>query len=519
VLPTGGGKTVIFSRLVADFGAPVVVIAHRKELVSQISRSLAAEGVTHRVIAPRETVRMIASANSRAFGQAYISPTAPVGVAGVDSLGRVDERWAASIKLVVQDEAHHMLQANKWGKALARFPNAQLVGFTATPERSDGKGLGKHADGFFTDIVPGPTMRDLIDAGHLSDYRLFAPESTKLDLSAVPTSSATGDYNQPKLRSTMHAAKITGDVVNHYLDLASGKLGLTFVTDVEAAKEIAEAYRAAGVPAEAISAKTPPAERSAAIRRFARRELLQLVNVDLFGEGFDLASAAGMDVCVEAASMVRPTQSFGVWCQQFGRALRLGPGKTRAIVIDHVGNTMRHNGPPDMPRPISLDARAKGSRGKPDDVPMIRICVGCSQPYPRERTVCPYCGHEWKPAARRTPEDVEGDLVELDPETLARLHRAAAKAMRTDDEARAHYGRMGLPAAAVGSNVKRCRLTREAQDRLRQRIAEVAGQWRAAGADDSTIHRRFWLRYGIDIASACGLGAAEADKLYDKTNT
>ena len=516
VLPTGGGKTVVFSRLIADFGAPAVVVAHRRELVSQISRSLAAEGVTHRVIAPRQTVRMIATANAVAFGQAYIDPTALVGVAGVDSVKNICPRWARSVKVLIQDEAHHFLRENKWGSFGELFPNAQFVGFTATCERTDGKGLGATSDGIFTDIVRGPTMRELIDTGSLSDYRLFAPESARLDLSQVQTSKATGDFKAGQLRSTMKSAHITGDVVRHYKQLAAGMLGLTFVSDVEAAEETAKAYREAGVPAAALSAKTPAAERTAMIKRFAAREILQLVNVDLFGEGFDLASAAGRDVCVEAVSMARPTQSYVVFAQQFGRALRPGPGKTHAIIIDHVGNTVRHQGPPDFPRAISLDARERRSKGGADDVPLVRVCGECAGVYERERAACPYCGHVWIPAARGTPDEVDGDLVELDPAALAELREAAAKAMRSDDDTREHYTNQRIPPIAIAANVKRQRQTREAQELLRVRIAEVSGVWRAAGATDSVIYRRFYLKYGIDVATACALKAREAGELMEK---
>lgn len=513
VLPTGAGKTVMFSRLIAGFNGPSIAIAHRKELVAQMSRGLASEGVEHSVIAPRPTIRMIAASNAQSFGRSFISPGARAAVAGVDSLKDLDARWAASKRLIVQDEGHHALQANKWGQAIALFPRAQLVGWTATAERADGKGLGRISDGMYSEIVAGPTMRELIDGGHLSDYRLFAPMSAKLDLSKVAISKKTGDYSAPKLRETMHAAQITGDVVGHYQRLTPGQLGLTFVTDVAAAEEMAAAYRAAGVPAAALSANTPPAERATMIKRFGRRELLQLVNVDLFGEGFDLSSAAGVDVCVEVVSLARPTHSYVVFAQQFGRALRLGPGKTRATIIDHVGNIVRHGGPPDFPRPISLEGRARRSSSQPDDVPKVRVCIGCTGVYPRELTVCPYCGLQWLPAERSTPEAVEGNLIELDPAALAELRAKAERAVWGDDEAKAHYGQASLAAMA---NIKRQRENRETQGELRARIAEIAGQWRATGLADDAIYRRFWLTYGMDVLSACGLKARGARDLLEQ---
>lgn len=517
-VPTGAGKTVIFCRQIAEFDGPSIALAHRRELIAQISRGLASEGVEHQVVAPEATIRMIAANNANSFGRSFVSPGARAAVGSVDSIKNIDPRWAASKRLLVQDEAHHVLAENKWGRAIALFPRAALVGWTATPERADGKGLGKDADGLFTAIICGPTMRELIDQGHLSDYRIYAPTSASLDLSKVAISKATGDYSAKQLRDTVHSAGITGDVVAHYKRLTPGQLGLTFTADVAAAEEMAQAYRDAGVPAEALSAKTPPAERAATIKRFARREILQLVNVDLFGEGFDLSAAAGMDVCVDVVSMARPTHSFVLFAQQFGRALRLGSGKSHATIIDHVGNVVRHRGPPDFARAITLDGRDRKRSSAPDDVPNMRTCLNlaCLGVYLRELGSCPYCGSAWIPEERSTPEAVDGDLTELDPTVLARLRADAERAVWGDDETRAHYSAKWVPEIGVLANVKRQRETREAQDQLRDRIAVVCGQWRAAGAADGVIYRRFYVTYGIDIASACGLRAKDALVLLER---
>jgi len=284
------------------------------------------------------------------------------------------------------------------------FPQARWLFPTATPLRADGKGLGRHADGLVDVMVLAPSMRDIINMGYLTDYRIFAPPSD-LDLTQVALSQATGDYNADQLRKAVHKSHITGDVVAHYLKLASGKLGVTFAVDVEAATEIAAAFRAAGVPAEVVSAKTPDALRSQILRRFKAREILQLVNVDLFGEGFDHPP-------IEVVSFARPTESFALFCQQFGRALRLMLSKRAATVhahltdeqrraaiaasekpvayiIDHVNNVLRH-GLPDARREWSLDRRERRSNGKSDAIPM-RVCVNpeCIQPYERIYKCCP----------------------------------------------------------------------------------------------------------------------------------
>jgi superfamily II DNA or RNA helicase len=242
------------------------------------------------------------------YGRSYYDTTATVAVAGVQTLVRRGEmlgHWLGGVSLVVQDESHHLLSGNIWGKAANMFPNAKFLGVTATPCRADGKGLGAVADGIFEKMVIGPDMRTLIGMGYLTDYRIFAPPSD-LDLSNVKI-GAEGDYTRPGLKKAIEKSHITGDVVKHYKRIADGKLGITFAVDVETASNIAAQFNAAGVPAEVLSAKTPDLMRHQVIQRFKNREILQLVNVDLFGEGFDLPA-------LEVVSMARPTESFALYC-------------------------------------------------------------------------------------------------------------------------------------------------------------------------------------------------------------
>jgi superfamily II DNA or RNA helicase len=353
VAATGSGKTVTFSEAVRRFDGPAIAIAHRQELVGQISLALARNGIRHRIIAPDTVIRFCVSVHMRELKRSYYDANARVGVAGVDTLiRRTVDRWLASVRLVVMDECHHVLKKNKWGLAFDMFPQAVGLGVTATPERADGRGLGRHADGVFDTMILAPTMRDMINHGFLTDYRIFAPPSD-LDLSSVPLASG-GDYSQDPLRKAVHKSHIVGDVVTQYLKSAAGLLGVTFSVDVESATEQAAAFRRAGVPAEVVSAKTPDPVRVSILRKFAAGDIKQLVNVDLFGEGFDLPA-------IEAVSMARPTQSFSLYSQQFGRALRPLPGKQWAIINDHVQNVMRH-GVPDAPRIWTLDRREKRSR-------------------------------------------------------------------------------------------------------------------------------------------------------------
>lgn len=501
VLPTGGGKTFVFSRIASLVGMAVCAIAHRGELVTQISAALAREGVRHRIVGPAALARQCTAAHLDELKRDFVEPNARIVVAGVDTLIKTSpsEAWLQQIGLWIQDEAHHVLQDNKWGKAAKLFPNARGLGVTATPIRADGKGLGKHADGLFEEMFVGPTMRELIDQGYLTDYKIYAPPND-LDLSSVAI-SAGGDFNHDQVAAARKKSRITGDVVQHYLRLARGKRGVTFDTDVESATKTAQAFREAGVPAEVVHGGTPAAIRADVLRRFARGEILQLVNVDLFGEGFDLPA-------IEVVSFARPTMSFALFAQQFGRALRILAGKSWAIIIDHVGNTLRH-GLPDAARVWSLDRRERRGSSRPNDIIPTRVClnVACNGVYERVHPSCPYCGHTPVPAGRSSPELVDGDLHELDAETLRRMRGEVQKL----------DGMPFYPANASaeirGAIAKNHFIRQRSRAVLREAIATWAGWQRSLGRDDQESYRRFFFHFGVDVLGAQALRSADAEAL------
>ena len=530
VAATGSGKTVLLSKLLYDEPSSSIAIAHRQELVSQISIALARNGVRHRVVGAKKgsaLVRVITALQVAELGYSFLDPTAKTGVGGVDTVIRMDaaEPWFRQIRLAVQDEGHHVLAANKWGKVAQMFPHARGLFPTATPIRADGKGLGRHADGLTDALVLAPSMRDIIDMGYLTDYRIFAPPSD-LNLSGVAISPATGDFNADQVKKAVGKSSITGDVVKHYLQIAKGKLGVTFAVDVEEASKIAAAFNAQGVPAEVVSANTPDGLRIAILRRFRNREILQLVNVDLFGEGFDLPA-------IEVVSFARPTESFSLYSQQFGRTLRLmlpealqqrwgtftdaerrelirSSDKPVGIIIDHVNNVIRH-GLPDARREWSLDRREARSAKKNDAIP-LRVCVACLQPYEAVQKRCPYCDHYEPPASRGGPEFVDGDLTELDPAMLAALRGEIA---RIDGDFHAPRGLEGM--AVMGAR-KQHAARQEGQKALRNAVAWWAGVEHARGHSESESYRRFYFRFGIDVANAQTLGAREAGELAAQVN-
>ena len=399
---------------------------------------------------------------------------------------------------VVVHNCHHLLAANKWGKGVSLFPNARGLAVTATPVRADGRGLGRGSDGLIDYMVQGPTKRELIDAGYLTDYRIFAPASD-IDLANVPVSDTTGDFSAPALRDAAKRSHVTGDIVENYMKIAPGKLGVTFCVSVELAGETAARYRAAGVPAEMVSANTPELERAAILRKFARRELLQLVNVDLFGEGFDLPA-------IEVVSMGRPTASYGLYVQQFGRACRPMENKDRAIIIDHVGNVLRH-GLPDAPRIWTLDRRERRARNKEELLQQpVRVCPECTIVYEKFHLACPHCGHVPVPKSRAAPEHVDGDITELDPAVLARLRRESD----VDAAPKVPYG---ANDAIRGAIMKRHRIWKESQRGLRETMALYGGWQKHLGRPQREAYKRFFVEFGVDVATAQGLPTSEATEL------
>lgn len=510
VLPTGGGKSIVSTDITKDkraLQAKQAIIAHRNELVSQMSLHVANRGIHHRIIGPQSMVSQIIANHRREYdGRCFINPDAPTTVAGVDTIiSRYDtlKEWGAQQDYWTIDEAHHVLRANKWGKATELFPNAYGLGITASPSRADGQGLGSHADGVFHGMVVGPSTRELMDIGAITDYEYVVPASDfEIDENSITPS---GDFSQVKMREASKKSHIVGDVVKEYMRRAYGKRCIVFATDVETANEIANKFGTYGIPAASVSAKTPAATREEYVRRFRDGRLWVLVNVDLFGEGFDVPAC-------EVVSMARPTASLAVFLQQCGRALRTMLGKLYGLIIDHVSNWKRH-GLPDKRRIWTLDRREK--RGKrpvdPEEIPMT-VCKNCSRPYEKVLIACPRCGTvpEVMPSARSQIEQIDGDLILLDRAKLAEM-RAAAEL-----ESPASVGeRVAAVAGAIaGKGAINNQIARiQEQQRLSAAIANWAGLQRALGRDDQQSYRRFYLTLGVDVLTALTLPRAEMEKL------
>lgn len=517
VMPTGSGKASVLceiARIEAARGQRVLITAHRSELISQLSNTLARNELRHNIIAAHSTIKYSIRLHMEDHGRTYYDPSAKITVASVQSVKQqhIDELKAYRDKLtIIGDEFHHYTRDSKtWGGVFTPLDNAGArgLGLTATPCRADGKGLSRETDGYGDALVIGPGMRDLIEMGFLVDYKIYCPPSD-LHLDRVKVSTTTGDYAEKELKEEIGKSHIVGDIVQHWLKFTPGKRGVTFTVGVDMAEEVADAYRAKGVPAVAVSGRMKDSERIQALRDIASGKVLQIVNDSVLTEGTDVSS-------LEVVSFARPTQSYALFCQMFGRGTRTSPdtGKTYLTVIDAVSNVMRH-GLPDAPREWSLDRRERRT-GK-SEPSTVRVCTACAAVYERFRDACPDCGEPVpKPAQRSGPEFVDGDLYELDPDVLAQMRNEVVGARETPEAMRDRLTAQHVPMPGVVANVKRQKERLDALVRLDLKLAEWAGYRRAEGLSDSEIFRKFYLTYGVSWLEAQALKAADADKLRER---
>ena len=379
VSPTGSGKTVIFSYIAAGMARNskrILILAHRRELLKQISAALKNVGVSHAVMT----------------GGYRGVPTADVVVASVFTLVK-RMKGMQPFDLIIGDEAHHFTPESSWGKVVLGFPRARVLGVTATPERLDGKGLGQ----MFEDMVMGPTVAELTAQGFLSHAIVYAPSAP--DLNGVGT--RMGDYVQKQLEEAMVKSVITGSAVKHYGKHAPGKKAIAFCVSVKHAMNVARDFREAGYTASHIDGGMNEEQRDGVLKAFEEGRVQVLTSCDLVSEGFDLPA-------VEVAILLRPTKSLGLYLQQCGRAIRPHPDKEKTIILDHAGNTARH-GFIDDDREWTLADGCVQGRGKGDKAETVRTCTACFAMHKPSPT-CPVCGYVY-PVKPRVVKHVEGDLV------------------------------------------------------------------------------------------------------------
>jgi superfamily II DNA or RNA helicase len=322
----GAGKTVEAAEIIRQHvarGERVLVLAHRGEILKQTRRKLISAGI------PAESIGFI-------WADGTLNADAPVQVASVMTLAR--RSAPENIGLLVVDEAHHS-QAKSWRKIFSWYPNAKVLGLTATPERLDGKPLRE----FFETMVLGEPCESLIEAGWITQPEIWTREDAWR-----PTELRTnkGDYSANNAAKAMGRSTIVGGIPAAYLKHARGLPAVGFAATKDQATTLCIAFCAKGVASETLFDSHDEKQREAILKGLSSGKTSVIWTCDVISEGWDFPSAR----CV---IMARPTASVARYMQWSGRCMRPG---SRSIILDHAGNYAVH-GPPWEDREWSLDGR------------------------------------------------------------------------------------------------------------------------------------------------------------------
>jgi len=382
-LPTGAGKTILTAFMLAGAqktGNRYWFTVPKIELLRQSIDAFNAVGVEHGVIAAKDSG--FKSDDSKL-----------VQIASIQTLIRNHKKFEPP-KLIVFDEAVS-IAAVTWDRLYNAYPDAIKIGLSACPQRTDGRGLGK----YFGEMIRGPSVKDLIASGSLSDFKMFAPPG--IDLRGVRT--IMGDYNASQAANAASAPTITGNIIKEHKKHADGKRTIVFCCTIAHSKSVANIFSECGIVAEHVDGNTPAKQRQASVNRFASGETRVLVNCDLFCYGFDVPA-------VECVTLLRPTKSLSLYLQMIGRGLRPHPGKSHAIIIDHAGNCEQH-GFPDDEHNWSLQGKVKASAIRGPRI--CRVCYFANEPNALRCQACGVMLTNPNATPRKLPKKVGGDLEEI----------------------------------------------------------------------------------------------------------
>lgn len=385
---TGSGKTVIAAHLIElalGKGASILFLCHRRELIFQCSGKLSENGIDHGLILAGE----------------QRSPASRVQIASKDTLySRAIRRKRMLLppaRLVIVDECHRSM-APTFLDIIKSYPDAVILGLTATPARKNGKALGE----FWQKIVNVSSYRELVEVGALVPTRVYAPEQP--DLRGMKITG--GDYNERQLQERMNKAKLIGSIFHTWDALAKDRPTVIFASGVSHSLHIQKVFQEEGVRCKHIDGKTDMELRREILEELHTGAIDVLTNVGVCTEGWD-------EPRVSCVVLARPTKSLVLWRQMSGRAMRPFPGKDDCLVIDHAGCVFEH-GFPDEDIDWDLETKGKKERekSKAERQDRITICVECKFVY-REQPKCPNCGEERPARKPRAVKIVKGRLAEV----------------------------------------------------------------------------------------------------------
>ena len=311
-MPTGTGKTYLLTAVIDSFvranpKAKVWIVAHRRELVSQID----------------ETVRKFHS-----YSSATSSLLSSVKAMSIQWLMRHYDEIEEKPGMIVIDEAHHAL-AKTYKEMWERFPKAKFLGLTATPCRLNGKGFTD----LFDVLVQSWGVPEFISKGRLATYDFVSIKSdgvTQRLIDSLQKRGADGDYQNKEMDMLLNKKPSIERLYRSLEEFGKDRKGIVYAINISHAQKITKLYQEHGVKAIAIDSKTPTTERQQDIEAFKKGDIQVLVNVDIFSEGFDCPD-------VEFVQLARPTLSLAKYLQMVGRGLRVAKGKKNCVIIDNVG--------------------------------------------------------------------------------------------------------------------------------------------------------------------------------------
>ncbi len=401
--PTGSGKSTILAEIIRSslaLGHRVLAIAHRKELIHQLAdRVMLNHGIPSGIIMAGE-------------------PTIPLLPCQVASIQTLVRRQLPPADLLLIDESHHA-KAATYERILAAYPEARVLGCSATPWRLDGKGLGD----IFEENVVAATPKGLVELGFLvpaTGMAYLAPDLSQVKVTA-------GDYNQQGLSLAYEKSQVLGDIVEKWMAHCQGKRTIVFASSIENSEKIIAGFRAKGVAAEHLDFRST--NRDDVVKRVRSGETTVVSNVGILGEGVDFPE---LEVCV----LARPTQSLAFYIQMVGRVLRPAPGKEKARIHDHAGCIHRHNFW-DMERDYSLTT----SKKKQPKGASLKDCPVCGCVNLSSALSCSECGYVWPKNEVEKP--MGGDYEELSLEEMR--HRMSREGIleRLEREAKARGRKPG----------------------------------------------------------------------------
>lgn len=324
-MPTGTGKTRLFTSIISDIKAwgiltqkdpKILIIAHRVELIEQISDNLDRYKVSHGIIAGGK------ERNLRPLVQ----------VASIQTITHRTNKDVANslgVDFIIIDEAHHST-ANSYKKLWGLYPKAKKLGVTATPWRMNHLGFTS----IYDKLIVSKSIKEFIDEGWLSPYCYYSIKDNsniRQNISGIDEFDIEGDYKVSALEQVMDRVSIRANLLDSYLKLARGKKGIIYSISRKHSDHICEEYKKAGINIVRIDSETPREERRMYVQRFRNGQIDIIVNVDIFSEGFDCPD-------IEFIQLARPTKSLVKYLQQVGRGLRPTSGKGKCIILDNVGS-------------------------------------------------------------------------------------------------------------------------------------------------------------------------------------